>query len=210
MLSVAPQPGKVKRAQLCDGYRIRTSGVCKGRKKAGPCLCVDLVADAEHCRPWCDRLRSSRSLTSYVVIWVCLKQNCPLVRTQTVSQSLQEEKEAVWRCKPRGNGESNDSPTIRSSASNLRVDRPCAAHDACSSDHPRPLALICLLFCHIKELEELGILTPRMELPHIASVSLFTKHPLIDLIDVRYRVEVPNTTYLQHGDGIHKPWSSGL
>ncbi len=32
----------------------------------------------------------------------------------------------------------SDHPTIRF---NLPVDRPCAAHDACSSDHPRPLAL---------------------------------------------------------------------
>jgi hypothetical protein len=55
VLSVAPQPGKVKRARLCDGYRARTFGVCKGRRKAGLCLCVDLAADAdvEHCRPWC-------------------------------------------------------------------------------------------------------------------------------------------------------------
>ena len=77
-------------------------------------------------------LRRSRSSTSYAAIWVC---------SQTVSRPLQEEKEAVWRRKPRGNGESNDSSTVRPSASTLRVDRPCAAHDACSSDPPRPLAL---------------------------------------------------------------------
>jgi len=86
-------------------------------------------------------LRRSRSSTSYTAIWVCPKRNCPLVRSQTVSQPLQEEKEDVWRRKPSGNGESNDSPTLRPSASTLRVDRPCAAHDACSSDPPRPLAL---------------------------------------------------------------------
>jgi hypothetical protein len=83
---------------------------------------------------------------------------------------------------------------------------------------------ICLLFSHIKELKELGFLTPRMELPHIARVirsailvhikptaslsycfSLLQNiHSSIDLIAVRYRV--PNTTYLQHGDEIHKPW----
>ena len=68
-------------------------------------------------------LRRSRSSTSYAAIWVCPKRNCPLVRSQTVSQPLQEEKEAVWRRNPRGNGESNDSPTIRPSASTLRVDR---------------------------------------------------------------------------------------
>lgn len=77
-------------------------------------------------------LRRSRSSTSYAAIWVC---------SQTVSQLLQEEKEAVWRRKLRGNGESNDSPTVRPSALTLLVDCPCAAHDACSSDPPRPLAL---------------------------------------------------------------------
>jgi hypothetical protein len=64
VLSVAPQPGKVKRARLCDGYRARTFGVCKGRRKAGLCLCVDLAADAdvEHCRPWCDWIEALAEL----------------------------------------------------------------------------------------------------------------------------------------------------
>lgn len=64
MLSVAPQPGKVKRARLCDGYQARTFGVCKGRRKAGLCLCVDLAADAdvEHCRPWCDWIEALAEL----------------------------------------------------------------------------------------------------------------------------------------------------
>lgn len=115
---------KLKRARLYDGYRARTFGVCKGRRKAGLCLCVDLAADAdvEHCRPWCDWIESS---TSYAAIWVCPKRNCPLVRSQTVSQPLQEEKERSclaaqterqWR-KQRV----NDSPTVRPSASTVRA-----------------------------------------------------------------------------------------
>ena len=58
-------------------------------------------------------LRRSRSSTSYAAIWVCPKRNCQLVRSQTVSQPLQEEKETVWQCKPRGNGERNDSLTLQ-------------------------------------------------------------------------------------------------
>jgi len=68
-------------------YRARTFGVCKGRRKAGLCLYVDLAADAddEHCRPWCDWIEALAKLnltTSYL------------------------EKEDVWRRKLRGNGES--------------------------------------------------------------------------------------------------------
>ncbi len=98
MLSVAPQPGKVKRARLCDGYRARTFGVCKGRRKAGLCLCVDLAADAdvEHCRPWRD--------------WI-----------EALAEPNLVEKEDVSRRKPRSNGESNDNPTIRPSASTVRA-----------------------------------------------------------------------------------------
>jgi len=55
---------KLNRARLCDGYRKRTFGVCKGRRKAGFCLCVDLAADAdvEHCRPWCDWIEALAEL----------------------------------------------------------------------------------------------------------------------------------------------------
>jgi hypothetical protein len=88
-------------------------------------------------------LRRSRSSTSYAAIWVCPKRNCPWVRSQTVSQPLQEEKEAVWRRKPRGNGESNDSSTVRPSASTLRVDRLCArcpaAYPAFTCRHMSPV-----------------------------------------------------------------------
>lgn len=37
-----------------DGYGARTFGACKGRRKAGLCLCVGLAVDAdvEDCRPW--------------------------------------------------------------------------------------------------------------------------------------------------------------
>ena len=38
-------------------------------------------------------LRRSPSSTSYAAIWVCPMRNCPLARSQTVSQPLQEEKE---------------------------------------------------------------------------------------------------------------------
>ena len=99
-------------------YRARTFGVCKGRRKAGLCLCVDLAAEAdvEQCRPWCD--------------WIEALAELNLV-----------EKEDVWRRKPRGNRESNDSSTIRPPASTLRVDRPCAARDACSARSPSSLLL---------------------------------------------------------------------
>ena len=128
-------------------------------------------------------LRRSRSLTSssYAAIWVCRKRNCPLVRSETVSQPTQEEKEAVWRRMPRGNGESNNSPipdrpTLRGT---LRVERPCApptlrfrsprspSIKQISSLAPRSRTIlqIYLLFSDIKELKELGFLTPRMELP---------------------------------------------
>ena len=83
---------------------------------------------------------------------------------------------------------------------------------------------LCLLFSDIKELKELGFLTPRMELLNIARVirSAILEHvkptaslsycfslpqnihSSIDLIAVRYRK--PNTTYLQHGGEMHKPW----
>lgn len=66
-------------------------------------------------------LRCSRSSTSYTAIWVCPRRNSPLVRSQTVSQPLQEKKEDVWQREPRGDGESNDSPTIRPSASTVRA-----------------------------------------------------------------------------------------
>lgn len=82
---------------------------------------------------------------------------------------------------------------------------------------------ICLLFSYIKNLKELGFLTPRMELLYVARVirsailvhieptaslsSCFSLpqniHSSIDLIAVRYRA--PNTAYRQHGDGLHRP-----
>jgi hypothetical protein len=103
MLSVAPQPGKVKGARLCDGNRARTFGVCKARMKAGLCLCVDSAADAdvEHYRPWCDwrKALAELNLVRGNLGSLCPKRNCPLVQFQTVSQPLQEEKEAVWRHK---------------------------------------------------------------------------------------------------------------
>jgi hypothetical protein len=42
----------------------RTFGVCKGRRKAGLYLYVDLAADAdvEHCRPWCDWIEALAEL----------------------------------------------------------------------------------------------------------------------------------------------------
>lgn len=133
---------QVKRARLCDGYRARTFGVYKGRRKAGLCLCVDVAADAdvEHCRPWCDWIEALAELNL-----VALKQfHIHLNKRKKLSGGAN--REAMER-------ESNDRPTVRPSASTVRVDRPCAAHDtvddstekgyhdACSSDPPRPLLL---------------------------------------------------------------------
>lgn len=149
MLSVALQPGKVKRARHCDGYGARTFGVCKGRRKVGLCLCVDLAADAddEHCRPWCDWIEALAELNLE-------HSNLGISEAELFFGPLSNGFTATSRrgrsClvgKPRGNGESNDSPTLRPSASHVRI---------------------CLLFSHINQSKELGFLTPRMELPYIA------------------------------------------